>query len=400
MAELLVRAGASDAALMRRVWASRRPGRPLPAADRLVVDAPTANAEPALTADARKAGVPVLIDPQTYLLQDEQPPDDRWLALPFARADAVTPSILLAPAVADRLVHTCLTYQLDHGASALIPPYVHLGDHADEWQLAQAALWDATSRWLRAQDVQVPVLAVVAVGWRLLDRAAWPQTLPLMEAMRRLGPREVAVAASRVDAGAHPDQRLASFVATVRRFRRLAPVIAWSQGSLGEVAVAAGAVGYETGIGWRERCDLPAFSARRRRRGSGAFGPRPVYLAALKRSIPKGHLEVLLAERRLAPDLLCMDDTCCSRGRESLLGDARLHAIDQRAASLLRLSRAEHPSWRWNALAVHADAGLRLAGRINVLADRHPHVRHVDTTALRAVKVVADTRRYALRHVA
>ena len=44
-------------------------------------------------------------------------------------------------------------------------------------------------------------------------------------------------------------------------------MLAWQQGLLGEACVALGARGYETGLGWREACDLrKAMSSRARPR--------------------------------------------------------------------------------------------------------------------------------------
>jgi hypothetical protein len=93
---------------------------------------------------------------------------------------------------------------------------------------------------------------------------------------------------SKVDDGVHPDQRLVTFMAVLRRIKRRFPVIAWQQGVLGEAAVAAGAIGYETGLGWRERCDLQGAMSAHRQPPSGNFGARPVYIPALNLSFNQG----------------------------------------------------------------------------------------------------------------
>lgn len=94
---------------------------------------------------------------------------------------------------------------------------------------------------------------MLALGWRELDRARWPVGLSLLRAclQRELRPGELALAASRVDAGVRPAERISAYAAVIGRMRRHWPVLAWQQGTLGEVAVAAGAAGYECGIGWR-----------------------------------------------------------------------------------------------------------------------------------------------------
>jgi hypothetical protein len=77
-------------------------------------------------------------------------------------------------------------------------------------------------------------------------------------------------------------------VLMIERLRRNYPVIAWQQGHLGEISVAAGALGYECGIGWREGCDLgTAMNAHRKSPSSGPRAARPVFVPKLGRSIPQ-----------------------------------------------------------------------------------------------------------------
>lgn len=257
MAELLIRAGSGDVALLRRVFGgtagSVSPWRP----HRIVLDAHVAAAKPEITTIARRAGVPLVIDPQTYYLQDFQHPADPWARLAFADAAKHAPDDLATPARQDWLIAETIEFQLAHGATMLVPPYVHTERVNDGWVEVQTSLWRRTRRYLDQQGLRVPTLAVVALGWRLLNRTAWPSALfPLRRSLVELDPTEVALAASKIDDGVHPDERLVTLMAVIRRLRRTAPIIVWQQGVLGEAAVAAGAAGYETGLGWRERCDL------------------------------------------------------------------------------------------------------------------------------------------------
>lgn len=397
MAELIARFGANDAALLRRVLGTGVDGPGLAAPHRVVLDAHVPEGHPEMARTARQAGVPLLIDPQTYYLQDSQHPADPWALLPFARPQRHTPVDLLSAARLDELVATCLEYQLEHGASVLVAPYVHVETATTGWVEVQLALWRRTRRYLVANDVQLPVVAVVAVGWRLLARTTWPAALDrLLVGVAELGAQEIALAASKVDRGRRPDERLADLVAAIRRCRRTAPVIAWQQGLLGEAAVVAGAIGYETGIGWRERCDLQASMAQHRSPAGDGRSARPVFVEVLRRSIPRSSLEALLDVQRLAPDFLCMDFSCCSAGRLSLLGDARAHALTARARELLTLSQTASPAWRWNRLALVSSHGLQVAERVNAYAGRGPRVTRVDVGALLAVKAVADNRRQTL----
>ena len=396
MAELLARFGKRDVRLLERVLApSAAHARP----DRVVLDAHVAGSEPAVAELTRRGGVPLLVDPQTYYFQDVQYEAARWAQLPFADPAAHRPSDLLSPARQTELVAACIDWQLSCGATALIPPYMHVERHDDGWLEVQIGLWRRTRRYLDAQDLALPVVAVTAVGWRLLPRNRWGAGLDrLRDGLDDLEVDEIALAASKADQGAHPDQRLVDFVAAIDHLRRFAPVLAWRQGALGEAAVAGGAVGYETGIGWRERCDLrQAMGAHRRPAPVDAgFGARPVYIAALGRSIPKRSLEALL-ETRLSPHLLCDDYQCCSAGPRSLLADARAHGLATRARNLDALDQIAQHAWRWRRLADTTNDGLDLANRINRLADTHPRITKVDTHALRAVQVVANNRRQTLR---
>lgn len=393
MAELLIRAGGQDAALVAAVLGGPQQHRP----HRVVVDAHVASAAPSIGLSAKTAGVPFLIDPQTFYLQDVQHAADPWAQLTFADPHRSSPSDLCHPRRIDALVAGVVDYQLACGATAVVMPYVHVEAVNDGWGEVQAALWRATRRYVDRAGLALPTVAVLALGWRVLDRSSWPDGLDrLRRALDQAEPTEVALAASKVDAGVKPEERLASVIAVTRRLARRHPVLAWQQGVLGEAAVAAGARGYECGIGWRERCDLRAAMAAHRQRASGG-GARPVYVAALKRGIPKSSLRSLLEHPRIAPELVCLDVSCCPGGRRALLEDSRAHAIRTRLRGLEAVAQADRPAWRWHLLAREAAAGLELAARINVAASRTADVTRVDDSALRAVVAVAEHRRQITR---
>jgi hypothetical protein len=399
MAELIVRVSAQDAPLISHVLSRRPESRP----HRVVVDAHTALACPQIAAAATVAGLPVLVDPQTFYLQDWQHPGDAWARLPFAQAAVQTPADLLRPGVADAITRDIVDYQLDCGATMLIPPYVHIERAGDGWADVQAALWRATRRHVEASGVALPLVAVLALGWRLLPRSSWPAAFAPLEAeLTRLGAHEVALAASKIDTGAKPEDRLGSMISLTRRLTHTVPVIAWNQGTLGEAAVAAGAIGYETGIGWREHCNIPALMASRRNPRSPGGSPRPVYIPALHQSIPKRSVAAILHDARVAPLIVCMEPSCCPRGRTELLADQRAHAITARRRNLEAVAAPERQAWRWQALADTARAGLDVAVRINALHQRDHNIAHFDESALRATLTVANHLRQATgrRHAA
>ena len=60
-------------------------GNPQHRPNRVVIDAHTAVSAPRISAAARHAGMPFLIDPETYFLQDLDPASDKTAQLPFVR---------------------------------------------------------------------------------------------------------------------------------------------------------------------------------------------------------------------------------------------------------------------------------------------------------------------------
>jgi len=400
MAELLVRASVMDDALLRRVYgldggreASARPTR-------IVVDAhvPASSRGDGVVTAARRAGVPFLIDPQTFYLQGTQHADDPWALLPYGHSAKLSPSDVDVFAQ-EELVAQVVEYQVWHGATAIIPPYVHLDRLDDGWIDVQAELWYRTRRYLDRKNIALPTTAVLALGWRALHPVHGPAALAsVLGALSALAPSEVALAASKADQGARTHDRVMDVVLMIERLRPDYPVIAWQQGHLGEVCVAAGATGYECGIGWRERCDLGASTnAHRKPQPSGPRSARPVYIPQLGRSIPKRSLEAIHEHRDLWMRMICVDPECCPPGGAALLGDARAHAIVQRARNLDEIARIERPIWRWQHLAGVVDDGLDLAKRINRRAQSSPAMSQVDTRALMAISAVSHTRRVDVR---
>ena len=395
MAELLVRITGQDEALLRRTLGSAdRPGIAF-GPDRIVVDAHVAAAHPALSALTQRAGLPYLIDPQTHFLQDRQHRGDAWAALPFATAETLTPAELTSASRQDQLIRACVEFQIAHGATALLAPYVHVDKPSSPWLPVQLALWDRLRRFLDQENIQLPVIAVAAAGWRLTTLTARPALRLILAAVQRLNPAEVALAISKVHTGAHADDRLVDLIEVIRQVRRLGfPVLAWNQGLLGEACIAGGASGYETGLGQREKCDLTAAMVTRRHPpASRNFGARPVYVPVLKRSIPKDTLSKLQQRgpRPLWLAVQCANPTCCPTGA-AVLDDARLHALYSRAWDLHALAQVHRPSWQWSHLEGEAAAGLQLADRLNRFAATEGTSR-VDAGALFAVRNASEALR-------
>lgn len=393
MADLVIRVSGNDGALLRRMYGTD--GGP-PAArtpDRVVVDAHVPERTPGIAMTARTAGVPFLVDPQTYYLQDVQHAEDPWVGLPFATREALTPADLMKQAAQDRLVEQVIEHQVTNGATAVIAPYVHIEGVSNGWPEVQAGLWRRTRACLDQQNIRLPVIGLLAVGWRCLHPTLGITKLgPMWAALGTLDPIEVALAASRVHLGANADERLVELLTFVGNLKTDYPVLMWQQGLLGEACVIAGASGYETGIGYREKCELNTAMSNHRRAPSRGGRARPVYVEPLGRSIPRRSLEQIQRNRQLWSRILCTDPNCCPPGGAGLLGDARSHDVVARARNLSHLATIHQTQWKWNHLADKATEGLTIAGRINLLAAASTLVSKVDMTALNAINSVASGR--------
>ena len=105
----------------------------------------------------------------------------------------------------------------------------------------QASVWRRARPVLADLDVGLPIIAPVALDWsRLSGSSPFARGEQLDRALRALSPDEVALATSKSHLGKKPEDRLRALCAEVARLSAIAPVVAWSQGVLGEACVAAG----------------------------------------------------------------------------------------------------------------------------------------------------------------
>lgn len=244
MSELFVRATTPPAAALEVGLGRARPATRLPGA--LVVDVSSASVA-RISALAHRTDIPLVVDPETHLLQDAQLQTDHWTALEWAPGRRCTPADLLAPGRADALVADCLAHQVCMGATRLVIPYVHVDRPNDGWLEVQLAFLAAARPIASLGGLRMPLVVVLAVLWRLLARPLWPVALdPLAMAISEIdAATTVALAASKVDRGVHPEDRLADLLAVTDRLSRVGPVIGWRQHRLGQAMEAAGTAGYE-----------------------------------------------------------------------------------------------------------------------------------------------------------
>lgn len=398
-AQLTVRVSASDELLVRRLYGLlpgnvRAPFRP----DRLVVDAqvPLSTNGAHLSGAARAAGVPFLIDPETYYLQDIQHAGAPWCAVPYAQTAAATPTELMNADNQAALVKSVVDYQLAHGATAVIAPYVHIERPTPGWVQVQAGLWRRTADYIQEAGINLPVIALVAIGWRCLHPIRGvPALKDMWDALDDLAPDEVALAASKVHMGANPADRIAELLMLVGDLATTYPMVTmWQQGLLGEACVIQGAAGYECGIGWRDTCDLQSRKSQHRSPGSGHPGARPTYIHELGRGVPKRRLELARTKRKTWARLVCPFPDCCAPAGADLLGDARQHSVVARARELAQLDATHATRWRWNRLTERLADGLAIADLLNALGPSSSALPAIETNSLRALHQIANTRRF------
>lgn len=395
-AELTLRVGANDEPFVRRLFGllpGSRPAPYLPA--RVVVDAHVPlNQGSGLSSLAREAGIPFLIDPETHFLQDEQHSDAPWCRTPFGRPASNTPVDLASTSVQDALIQSVVDYQVQYGATMIIAPYVHIETPDSRWPEIQAGLWRGTRDYVVRAGLNLPVIAVVAVGWRCLHPREYAKLEPIWDALADLDPDEIALAASKVHMGAKPEDRIAELLMVVRNLARDYKVTMWQQGLLGDLCIVEGAAGYECGIGWREKCDLQSRKAVHREPASDrGRTPRPVVIRELGRAIPRVRLELARTKRRTWSKLVCPFPDCCAPGGHDLLGDARRHSVISRVRELEQLDATRATSWRWNHLTQRARDGLALAHELNALAPSSSSTPAIDIKLLAAIHTVAKARR-------
>ena len=283
---------------------------------------------------------------------------------------------------------------LEHGATSVIAPYFHIERPDSRWADVQGDVWRRTRAYVEREAINLPVIAVVALGWRCLHPLqGLPKLSRLWDSLAALDAAEIALAASKVHMGARPHDRLVELLMAVRSLSGDYKVTMWQQGLLGEICIIEGATGYECGIGWREKCDLQTRKAQQRRPSDGHPSARSVYIREIGRGVPKPRLELARAKRRTWAELVCPYPDCCAPGGKDLLGDARRHSVVARAHELETLNATRASQWRWNHLTQRTLWGLEIAEALNALAPASSHIPRIDLKSFEAIYTVANTRR-------
>jgi hypothetical protein len=375
MPELLIRPGVNDHEVIQDLLA---PGgaavflpRARPLIDRLVIDAHVALSRPEFADAARGVGVPVLVDPLTLFWQGELREQDKWSLLSFGQPHRLKPTDFNRDAV-ESFVAEVVSYQAEHGATAIIPPYLYVTSPSDPFFGIALDFLRATARYMNRAGLALPVLPVFCAQLKGLgSEKSWETGIDrFASAALDLGPEAIAVCLSPAGSGADSYNKVLRLFAAMRRVKQTGTrVIAWRQGIYGPGLVSAGIDGYETGIGTRELSNVAGVINGRKppkpgkkQTGGAALG---IYLEPLRRSVPSGVGEILLGHQGMRPKVMCDDERCCPNGAASTLDQRRQHAIRTRAREMAGLEAQPHTSWRLHQTAKDAQAAAQLAVQVN-----------------------------------
>lgn len=396
-AELLIRPSFNDHRVVADLLAATTPGVRRPVS-RLVLNAQDAARQPEFATIAAKSGTPVLVDPMTVLLQSEVAPEDAWVkSVPFGRADALSENELNNPFFIDLLVAQTLEFQVDQGATAIVPPYFYAKKPDSPAFAASLTAIGRMAKRMRSEGVSLPLVPVLAAQLRsFLHRPDWQLVLDRFAAAAvDVGPQALAMYFSPIGNG--KDDNYAKVRHLVDAGRHLAsygvPTFAWRQGFYGPALVAAGLSGYETGLGVGERADIAGYQGQHKPKKnpkSGGGSPAGIYITALGRSVHPKLARVLLTSRQTMGRMICKDVRCCPHGAESMVEAARPHAARARARDLGDLMAIPNQAWRLHHVARQAGGAHVLATKANELAAAAKLSERIPTKGYESLEQVAE----------
>jgi len=352
---------------------------------------------------AEEAGVPLLIDPLTYLVAAELAPDAPWVRYAgFGGAEAVDASAFLDPRASVTFVERVIEFQVQHGATMIIPPYAYAQSPVDPWFEVSIEWIGLTARVLRASGLHLPVAPILCGGAQgFTPRSTWATGLDrFVQAALGIGPSFLGVCLGPMGDGRESYRKLHGLFATMQHLKQSGTsVVAWRQGVYGLALCAAGVDGYECGIGMNERTSVRSAMARQRprpgrRKGGGGSGR--IYLEPLGASVSKNAAVVLLGEDpAMRAKVMCDDPGCCPHGVQSTLDHGWEHTVRSRGRELQSLDALPGTEWRLNQLHVKEQGRLSLRRVANKLLARH-ELNQIAIGGLEAlVRVLDDARREA-----
>lgn len=371
MADLLIRAAMNDHNVIGDLLAPGAGPRLAPRRQlihQLVADAHVAEARPVLADHARAAGIPFVVDPDTVLLQSLVAHDNRWVKLPYGVAEAMPHTEISMKS----LVESVVEFELDKGATVIIPPYFYAASTQDPWFHLTISAVNQTSTYLSNNSIRLPLMPVLCAQLQAFSQPmAWASGIDRFSACALdAGAMSAALYLSPSGAGDDGYGKVMRLFEVSRRAKRGGlHVVAWRQGIYGPALVAAGLAGYECGLGTGEQTNVSRRQASRKpsnkesKQGGGGTG---IFIETLGRSVSRSIGNVVFGNPSMKPKVLCDDESCCSSAIATL-DQSRHHAARARARLLREISDQPHSSWRLNHVARQASSAATLAVQINRL---------------------------------
>jgi hypothetical protein len=374
--ELLIRPGPADHKVVANLLApggSSALARRGPLITRLVVDAHVAAKKPEFAEAASQAGIPYLVDPLTPLLQGELREADPWAKLSFGQPEAISVEDLADSYRQQRLVADVVDFEIEAGATAIIPPYLYASAPEDPRFSVTLDFIRLTDRYLSRNNLRLPLIPIFCGQLhRFASDRAWVAGVDRFRAVAADHEVQfVALCLSPAGNGSDSYPKLLSLFRTAERMLGTRTrVVAWRQGIYGEALVASGLSGYETGIGTREQCNVASLINNRRppkpgSTPSGGWAQHGVFLQPLGRSVSKKAAQALLGSMPMRPKLMCDDEGCCPNGVTSTLDRAGEHAVRTRARMLAELDAMPERQWRLHRISQQSTTAVTLAEQAN-----------------------------------
>lgn len=402
MPELLIRPGENDHEVIGDLLTPAAGAILLPGArpliDRLVLDAHVAAARPEFAETAREVGLPVLIDPLTLFWQGVLREKDKWSKLPFGDARKLSPEELSNPFRREQLVAATVDFQIDNGATAIIPAYTYASSPGDPFFQISLDFLRATSRYMGRNGIALPIIPIFCAQLQSFGpEKSWREGIDRFASVALdLGPEAIGVCLS--PAGNLKDDsynKVFRLFAATRRLKKTGTrIFAWRQGIYGPGLVAAGIDGYETGIGTREQAQLARAIGSRKppkpgKKSGGGGGPG-IYLEPLRRSVSSKVGETLLGDRSMRPKVMCDDERCCPNGAGSTLDQRRHHAVRSRSRELAAIESQPQMTWRLHQIQKDARAAADLAVQANEVLKQAKIKERIGTPGYEALAGVME----------
>ena len=397
--ELLIRPSLNDHEVISELLAPDASATLLPGdrrtpIDRVVADAHVALKRPQLARAAASAGVPYMVDPLTHFWQTDLRDNDALAALPYGSTAARPPEDFVDPLKREALIASVIEFELQHGATLIISPYLYARTPGEERFQRTLELMEATRRRMQRLGLRLPLFVILTAGHQgFSPLSTWNVGI------ERFARKALEVEAAGIGVSFSPTTPKDSYGKVHAMFSAIAhikqvsglPVYAWRAGIYGAGLTAAGMDGYETGIATSEACDVMRSLTSRRPRGEKKkWGGNPpgIFIDVLGRSVP-AQVGKLLLSSQLKAHVVCDDERCCSDGAASTIKRPRQHAVRMRSRQLRAQDALPHVSWRLHQLAKDTTAGSTLVLQANQILEATDMKERLSSAGLDALSRVA-----------